>query len=153
MIKVIILSMFFPLSFHALANTNVNEDVLFQKLGIIDSEFKYMDMNLANKVFKNANDRTAKLMPYSPNNLIEITSITMTPYRTIINFSNTFGVSEDNQNKFAQFLKTQESVKDWCGEHFKYRYMRVNNLKVEVNFQDRTGKTLESITLDRETCS
>lgn len=153
MIRVIILSMLFPLSFQALANTKVSEDVLFQKLGILDSEFKYMDMKLANKIFKNANDRTAKLMPYRPNDLIEFTSITMSPYRTIINFSNTLGVLEINQNKFAQYLKTQESVKDWCDEHFKYRYMRVNNLKVEVNFQDRAGKTLESITLDRETCS
>ncbi|PKF33420.1 hypothetical protein [Acinetobacter proteolyticus] len=140
-------------SLKTLANTNVNEDVLFQKIGMLDSDFRYMDMNLVNRVFKNANDRTEKQMPYKSNDLIELTSITLTPYLTIINFTNTFDLSEVNQNKFSEYFKTQESIKDWCSEHFKFKYMRVNNLKVEVNYKNRYGKILESIVLNRETCS
>ncbi|RZF55981.1 hypothetical protein EXE30_04070 [Acinetobacter halotolerans] len=150
--KILIVSILLTFSLNVIANVNFNADDELKELGIIGQDFEYIDLELATEFFKTGSEEAASSFPYKSNDVVEIVSAFMTPYYSSVTIRPLLEQSEEEEKEMIDFMRTEESLQEWCKELFKFNYMMVNDHQVELFYINKVGEEFGLVMLNNKTC-
>ncbi|USA48136.1 hypothetical protein NDN11_08515 [Acinetobacter sp. C26M] len=152
MTKILIASILLAFSLNVTANGDFNADDELKELGIVGQDFKFIDLDRAIDFFNKAKEKASSSLTDKSNELIKITAASMTPHYSSVTLSPTLDLSEAEEKDLADFISTKEGFQVWCKELFNFKYMGVNDHKVEVLYKNKVGETLGNIILNNKNC-
>lgn len=135
------------ISVFSFANTPSDTDLELLEYGIVDSSFKYKDLELATEYFKIIHHRNMVSLPLYIDKHIEWTSSLITPFEQVYSYKD-YRIEDDDKIIFEK-----SDILEFCDETFTDLYLIRNNVNINIRYYNINDKLISTINLNRKTCS
>lgn len=131
----------------SLANTPSDMDLELLEYGVVDSSFKYKDLELATQYFKAIHNRYLVSLPLYIDRYVEWTSSMVTP------FEQTYSYKDYRIDENVKLTFEQSEILDLCEEIFTDLYLSRNNVNIHLRYYNSNDKLISTVNLNRRTCN
>ena len=138
---------------HAELIKESEEDRKLLALGILDTDYRYKNIEKANEYFRVQSNETAKSLPTQVDSFSEISSTMITPYGAFYSYRFLSNLDASQRREVIKDIKTESNFKDLCSSFFDSKYQVVNNQTIKVNYMDRDYKDIVVFNLDPKKCN
>lgn len=128
---------------------NIDDDLL--ELGIVDSNYKYKDLDFANKYFELITINLQKILPDTSDGVTskeaELTRYAHTYTYVIEEF-----LPPESVEAIRATAQSQEYIQSQCDLFYASKYQRANDTWVSIQIYDLSGELISKVILDESRC-
>lgn len=140
-----------PLSQAAVTMPDIDQELL--ENGIVGSDYKYKDINAADKYFNKLTADFAKVLPMKRSPAIEAKSVTITPYFSEYVHRYTVDLPPASLSSLEHELTNPTMLKNLCRNVYNTKkFISANNHSIVFTYQKKDGHKLTDITMNNATC-
>ena len=139
------ISAFFPGVICAQIPEPSSTDKAFLESGIVDSNYKFIDIEGAKLAFRELSNNFAGTLPIQINSETSIISVVMTPNYLIFGYKFLIDLDIPQKIEMKNYLHSKEHRDVVCANVFTSRYMIANNNVIALDYYDISNKRIAMI--------
>ncbi|WP_151802624.1 hypothetical protein [Acinetobacter guillouiae] len=121
-------------------------------LGIIDENYKYVDLKKATWYFKTITNNMASMIPVKLNQHIEIADVFFSPFYAATSYRLTNDLDQNRLEAFKLDILSNEQLDELCKISFQFKFFYANDFKYEIFYKTIDDKILAKVILDKRKC-
>lgn len=128
---------------------NIDDDLL--ELGIVDSNYKYKDLDFANKYFELITINLQKILPDTSDGITSKEAELTHYYNTYTYVIEEF-LPPESVEAIRATSQSQEYIQRQCDVFYASKYQRANRTSVSIKVYDLSGDLISKVLLDESRC-
>lgn len=130
-------------------------DVGLKKLGYVDQNYKYIDMQGATgffEVYQKQKNKHLRRHNESKNNTTKVKVIDSSPYRIVTNYRLLDVLNDTDRMVMGAMLDSPALLKGMCERLYVTKSFRANNVQLVYRYIDKDNRLFATHKLDMDTC-
>lgn len=122
-------------------------------LGIVNSNYEYIDGDKATEFFREQTNALAASLPMKANSYIEVTLAMLLPSYAQVTYRLDLDLNTEEKKEISNTLSSNKYTKKSCIENFLINeYMVANNYTLVYDYQDINNEPLAQIYMNNKIC-
>lgn len=121
--------------------------------GVIGSDYKYKDIEAANRFFAGVYESVNASLPAATSDITEATSLSISPYYSEYTHRYTFDIPAEKLPALTAGLSSPRMLKKLCQESYlTEKFLSANNHTMIFTYIQKNGDKIADIIMSRSTC-